>query len=119
VNELEFLLSKIRDVPDFPQPGILFKDITPLLQDREALRVACRLLAQPFRDRDVSVVVGIESRGFIFGPPVALELGVGFVPARKPGKLPWKTVEEIYDLEYGLEGRKLIDGVEIHSILEV
>ncbi len=108
MSEREYLLSKIRDVPDFPKPGILFKDITPLLQDPEALRIACELLVQPFRDRDVSVVVGIESRGFIFGPSVAVALGIGFAPARKGGKLPWDTVEETYDLEYGT------DQVELH-----
>ncbi len=108
MSDREYLLSKIRDVPDFPKPGILFKDITPLLQDPEALRIACDLLVQPFRDGDVSVVVGIESRGFIFGPSVAVALRTGFVPARKGGKLPWDTVGETYDLEYGT------DQVELH-----
>ena len=97
------LLSKIRDVPDFPKQGIVFKDITPLLRDPETLRLACRLMADPFRGGPVDLVVGVESRGFIFGPPVALELGVGFAIARKPGKLPWKTVTESYELEYGTE----------------
>lgn len=108
MTERQLLLSKIRDVPDFPKPGIVFKDITPLLQDREALRIACELLAGPFRDRGVSLVVGIESRGFIFGPSVAVALGAGFAPARKGGRLPWDTVEESYDLEYGT------DRVELH-----
>ena len=108
MSDREYLLSKIRDVPDFPKPGILFKDITPLLQDPEALRIACDLLVQPFRERDVSVVVGIESRGFLFGPSVAVALGIGFAPARKRGKLPWDTVGETYDLEYGT------DQVELH-----
>ncbi len=108
MSDREYLLSKIRDVPDFPKVGIVFKDITPLLQDPEALRIACELLVQPFRDRDVSLVVGIESRGFIFGPSVAVALGTGFAPARKGGKLPWDTVEETYDLEYGT------DQVELH-----
>ncbi len=93
----------IRDVPDFPEEGILFKDITPLLQDPETLRLACRQMADPFRGGDIDVVVGVESRGFIFGPPVALELGTGFVIARKRGKLPWETVAESYELEYGVE----------------
>lgn len=97
----ERLARKIRDVRDFPEPGIVFKDITPLLQDAESLALACELLARPYADRDVDLVAGIESRGFIFGPAVARQLGAGFVPARKLGKLPWETVNERYDLEYG------------------
>ncbi len=99
----QLLRSRIRDVPDFPKEGIIFKDITPLLQDPEALRLACRQMADPFRGGGIDVVVGVESRGFIFGPPVALELGTGFVIARKRGKLPWETVTESYELEYGVE----------------
>ena len=95
------LADHIRDVPDFPKPGILFKDITPLLQDAAALRSACELLAAPFVGRGIELVVGIESRGFIFGPPVALALGAGFGLARKGGKLPWQTRRESYELEYG------------------
>jgi adenine phosphoribosyltransferase len=95
------LRSRIREIPDFPEPGVLFRDITPLLRDPVALRVACKLLAEPFRTLRVDLVVGIESRGFIFGPPVALALGAGFQIARKLGKLPWKTHAERYDLEYG------------------
>jgi adenine phosphoribosyltransferase len=101
--ERELLLARIRDVPDFPKPGVLFKDITPVLQDAETLALACRKLAEPFRGKGISLVVGVESRGFIFGPPVALELGAGFAIARKSGKLPWETVREEYDLEYGSE----------------
>ncbi len=97
----ELLARKIRDVPDFPEPGVVFKDITPLLQDPESLELACELLAGPYREHRVELVVGIESRGFIFGPAVARQLGAGFVPARKLGKLPWETVSEQYDLEYG------------------
>ena len=103
MTDRELLLGKIRDVPDFPKPGVLFKDITPVLQDPQTLEIACRLLAEPFQGRDVSLVVGVESRGFIFGPPVALALGVGFSIARKSGKLPWETVKESYALEYGVE----------------
>ena len=95
------LAERIRDVPDFPKPGILFKDITPLLQDPVLLRSACELLARPFAGSGIELVVGIESRGFIFGPPVALALGAGFGIARKLGKLPWQTRRESYDLEYG------------------
>ncbi|MEE9281502.1 MAG: adenine phosphoribosyltransferase [Myxococcota bacterium] len=97
----ELLAKKIRDVPDFPEPGVVFKDITPLLQDPESLELACELLAGPYREHRVELVVGIESRGFIFGPAVARQLRAGFVPARKLGKLPWETVSERYDLEYG------------------
>ena len=82
------LRSLIRDVPDFPKPGILFRDITPLLQDSEALREALDRLAQPFRKSGITKVVGIESRGYIFAPAIAMSLGAGFVPVRKPGKLP-------------------------------
>ena len=99
----------IRDVPDFPKKGILFKDITPLLQDREALRHAMERLAGEFKGRGISKVVGIESRGYIFAPAIALSLGAGFVPVRKPGKLPWKTAGEDYALEYGK------DRLEIHT----
>ncbi len=103
MNSDEFLRSRIRDVPDFPKPGIVFKDITPLLQDAEALRLACARMADPFRGKGIDVVLGVESRGFIFGPPVALALGTGFAIARKRGKLPWETVTESYELEYGVE----------------
>jgi adenine phosphoribosyltransferase len=95
------LRSRIRDVPDFPEPGVVFRDITPLLRDAAALRLACRLLADPFRGTPIDLVVGIESRGFLFGPAVAIDLGAGFQMARKIGKLPWKTHREQYDLEYG------------------
>ena len=105
----EELKSFIRDVPDFPKPGILFKDITPLLRSAEALKATCALLAEPFRDQGVSLVAGIESRGFIFGSIVAQNLGAGFVPIRKPGKLPWTTRRHEYVLEYGS------DALEIHD----
>jgi len=97
----EQLHDFLRDVPDFPKPGILFKDITPLLRSAEALRNACEWLAEPFRNERVSAVAGIESRGFIFGSIVARNLGTGFVPIRKPGKLPWTTRKHEYVLEYG------------------
>lgn len=103
MNPDELLRSRIRDVIDFPRPGIVFKDITPLLADAEALRVACEQMAEPFRGSAVDLVLGVESRGFIFGPPVALALGTGFAIARKRGKLPWNTVEASYELEYGVE----------------
>jgi adenine phosphoribosyltransferase len=91
----------IRDVPDFPKPGIVFKDITPLLRSPQALDYVAHALAEPFRDAGVTSVVAIESRGFIFGTGVARVLGAGLVPVRKPGKLPWKTRTHEYTLEYG------------------
>ena len=91
----------IRDVPDFPKPGIMFKDITPLLRSRKALDYVSHALAEPFRDAGITSVVAIESRGFIFGAGVARVLGAGLVPVRKPGKLPWKTKQYEYTLEYG------------------
>jgi adenine phosphoribosyltransferase len=95
------LAEHIRDVPDFPRPGIVFKDITPLLQDAESLRIACERVSAPFAKAKIDLVVGIESRGFIFGVPVALSLGAGFALARKQGKLPWDTQRQSYQLEYG------------------
>ena len=100
--------SYIRDVPDFPKQGILFRDITPLLQDPRGLNEAVRGLADSVDARSFDLVCGIESRGFIFGTAVAHHLGKGFVPIRKPGKLPWKTASESYQLEYGT------DRIEIH-----
>jgi adenine phosphoribosyltransferase len=97
----EQLHDFLRDVPDFPKPGILFKDITPLLRSPDALRTACELLSEPFRNERVTVVAAIESRGFIFGSIVAQYLNAGFVPIRKPGKLPWVTRKHEYVLEYG------------------
>ena len=98
----------IRDVPDFPKPGVVFKDITPLLADAALFRRVTAALADPFRDRGITHVVAIESRGFILGAPVAQLLGAAFVPVRKPGKLPSRTVCEAYALEYGT------DAVEMH-----
>lgn len=94
------LTQAIRDVPDFPNPGILFKDITPILSDPALLADVVRHLAAPFRDAGITHVVGVESRGFLFGVPLALTLGVPFAPARKPGKLPWQVEREAYELEY-------------------
>ncbi len=91
----------IRDVPDFPKPGIVFKDITPLLADRAGFAAAIDAMAQPWRDARLDAVIGIESRGFILGAALAYVLGVGFVPVRKPGKLPARTLSQEYALEYG------------------
>ena len=106
---MDHLKSKIRHVPDFPKPGILFYDITTLLQDPVGFRDAIDSLSQPFAGKGIDIVVGIESRGFIFGSAVADRLGAGFAPVRKPGKLPSTTVRASYDLEYGS------DALEIHD----
>jgi adenine phosphoribosyltransferase len=98
MDELKHL---IRDVPDFPTPGILFRDITPLLRDGPSLRRVVEELTLLFSDADVDVVAGVESRGFLLGTPLALALGAGFTPIRKPGKLPADTISRTYDLEYG------------------
>jgi adenine phosphoribosyltransferase len=95
------LKAYIRDVPDFPSPGILFRDLTPLLAAPEALAASVDLLEAWARPRRPEVIAGVESRGFLFGAPLALRLGVGIVPVRKPGKLPWQTLTESYTLEYG------------------
>jgi adenine phosphoribosyltransferase len=108
------LKSLIRDVPDWPQPGIVFKDITPLLRDPAGLAMAVELMANPFRGKRIDVVCGAESRGFIFGTAVAQALSAGFVPLRKPKKLPWKTVGVDYELEYG-RGRLEVHAVAITS----
>lgn len=99
----------IREIPDFPKPGVLFKDITPLLADSAGLALAVELMANPFRKADVDLVVGAESRGFIFGTAIAQSLSCGFVPVRKPGKLPAQRRSMTYDLEYGQ------DTLEIHA----
>jgi adenine phosphoribosyltransferase len=91
----------IRDIPDFPTPGVMFRDITPVLQDARALREVISSMTDCVRPMKPDVIVGIESRGFLLGAPVAVELGVGFVPVRKKGKLPWETVSAEYALEYG------------------
>lgn len=106
---MDALKQLIREVPDFPKPGILFYDITTLLMDPGGLRQAIDCLVEPYRDAPVDKVVGIESRGFILGAPVAERLRAGFVPARKPGKLPAATLRQSYDLEYGS------DALEIHE----
>lgn len=98
---MDRLKSKIRDIPDFPKPGIIFKDITPLVKDPAALRLAVHQLLHPFLGRDITAVAGMEARGFIFGALIAWELGVPFIPLRKPGKLPYDVQSVSYDLEYG------------------
>jgi len=99
----------IRNIPDFPKPGIQFKDITPLLASPDAFHSAIEAMATPFRDRHVDKVVGIEARGFLFAAPIAIALGTGVVPIRKPGKLPFRSIRHTYALEYGS------DTIEIHE----
>lgn len=109
MTDVAALKAKIRHVPDFPKSGILFYDITTLLQDPKGLHAAIDALSDPFAGQHIDVVVGVESRGFIFGAAVADRLGAGFAPVRKKGKLPWKTRRATYDLEYGT------DCLEIHD----
>ncbi len=106
---IDSLKSLIRSVPDFPKPGIAFYDITTLLGDSAGFGLAIDAMAAPFIEEGIEVVVGIESRGFILGGAVADRLGAGFCPVRKPGKLPWKSIRETFDLEYGS------DAIEIHE----
>ena len=103
------LKEKIRTIPDFPQPGILFRDITTLLSDAEALNETIERFAQHFKDEKIDVVAGVESRGFILGAPLSIKMGLGFIPIRKAGKLPGPTHGVDYDLEYGK------DRVEVHQ----
>jgi adenine phosphoribosyltransferase len=103
------LKALVRDVPDFPEPGIIFKDLMPLIGNAEAFRSTIEQLAAWAKPRSPDIILGAEARGFIFGGALAYELGCGFVPARKPGKLPWETVRETYELEYGT------DSLEIHA----
>jgi adenine phosphoribosyltransferase len=103
------LRARIRDIPDFPKPGILFRDLTPLMGHGAALRTATEMLIEKVAGHRADTIVAIESRGFIFGAPVAVALGLGFAPVRKPGKLPWRTTRKTYDLEYGT------DSLEMHA----
>ncbi|BCD60010.1 MULTISPECIES: adenine phosphoribosyltransferase [unclassified Nitratiruptor] len=104
----QFLLSSIRDVPDFPKPGIVFKDITTLLNNAPAFTMLMDHLEDRYKEKNIEFVAGIESRGFIFGAALATRLGIGFIPVRKKGKLPYTTISEKYALEYG------VDEIEIH-----
>ena len=106
---MEELKKKIREIPDFPKAGILFYDVTTLLKDADGLRQAIDLMVDPYVGAGIDKVVGIESRGFILAPAMAVRLGAGFVLVRKPGKLPAKTIEVAYDLEYGQ------DRIEVHE----
>lgn len=106
---IALLKKNIRNISDFPKPGIEFKDITPLLQNPDTLELTSQVLARPFRHMDIDYVVGLESRGFLFGTNLAQDLHAGFIPIRKPGKLPADTVSATYALEYGK------DTIEMHS----
>ena len=106
--DIEHLKNSIRNIPDFPKPGIQFKDITTLLQDQYAFKEAIDAFYNEFKDKQIDVIVGIESRGFIFAAPLALKLGCSLAIARKPGKLPYETVSAEYSLEYG------VDALELH-----
>ena len=108
-SSLPKIRASIRDVPDFPKPGIVFKDITPLLQDADLFKSTIDRLAGPFQRMGITHVASIESRGFIFGAPVAYILGAGYIPVRKKGKLPFKTLSHTYELEYGS------DTLEMHT----
>jgi adenine phosphoribosyltransferase len=109
VTDIETLKSAIRDIPDFPKEGIIFKDITPLLANASALKTTIDILKDRYKDKGITQVVGIEARGFIFASALAYALGAGTVLVRKPGKLPYKTFKQAYTLEYGT------DAVEIHQ----
>lgn len=106
---MDDLKKFVRDVPDFPKPGILFKDITPLLQNPTAFNRVIEIFKARFTGEKITKIIGIESRGFLFAAPLSLALGVGFVPVRKPGKLPWTSISQEYILEYGT------DRLEMHA----
>ncbi|RKF20255.1 adenine phosphoribosyltransferase [Alginatibacterium sediminis] len=106
---LEYIKQSIKSVADYPKPGIVFRDVTSLLEDPKAFHAVIQTWIEAFKDHGFTKVVGTESRGFIFGTPLAYELGLGFVPVRKPGKLPRETISQDYELEYG------VDTIEIHT----
>ncbi|MEO1793888.1 MAG: adenine phosphoribosyltransferase, partial [Pseudomonadota bacterium] len=106
---MEHLKSLIRTIPDYPKPGIMFRDVTTLFRDPEGFELAVVAMARPFRTAHIDAVAGIEARGFILGGAIADRLGCGFIPMRKKGKLPWKTIGQEYTLEYG------VDAIEIHE----
>ncbi|WP_325892075.1 adenine phosphoribosyltransferase [Grimontia sp. NTOU-MAR1] len=108
-DQIAFIKDSIKTIPDYPKPGIMFRDITSLMENAEAYKATIELLVEKYKDQGFTKIVGTESRGFLFGAPLALELGVGFVPVRKPGKLPREVISESYELEYGT------DKLEIHT----
>lgn len=108
-QQLRFIQQSIKTIPDYPKPGILFRDITSLMENPEAYTASIKLIVEHYQEMGINKIVGTEARGFLFGAPVALAMRVGFVPVRKPGKLPRETISESYDLEYGT------DKLEIHT----
>ncbi|EAS64084.1 MULTISPECIES: adenine phosphoribosyltransferase [Photobacterium] len=106
---LNLIKNSIQSIQDYPKPGILFRDVTSLMEQPEAYRATIAILAEKYKDQGITKIIGTEARGFLFGAPLALELGVGFVPVRKPGKLPREVIAESYELEYGK------DTLEIHK----
>lgn len=112
-DKVDWIKSTIRDIPDFPKPGIIFKDMTTLLKNAEAFQYVIDVLSEKFAKSNVKYVVGIESRGFILGAAIAHKLGIGFIPVRKPGKLPHKVEKAVYELEYGTDTLEIhVDAVE-------
>ncbi|MCV2885058.1 adenine phosphoribosyltransferase [Aestuariibacter sp. AA17] len=105
----EYIKSVVKTVPDYPKPGIMFRDVTSVLEDHSAFTSAIKLMVEKFGPMNIDKVAGTEARGFLFGAPLAIELGVGFIPVRKPNKLPRETISETYELEYGM------DTLEIHK----
>ncbi|PJC88223.1 adenine phosphoribosyltransferase [Vibrio sp. HA2012] len=110
---ISLIKSSIKSIQDYPKPGILFRDVTSLMENAEAYKATINLLLEKYRDLGFTKVVGTEARGFLFGAPLALELGVGFVPVRKPGKLPRETIAQSYELEYGMDTLEIhVDAIE-------
>ncbi|WP_339388012.1 adenine phosphoribosyltransferase [Vibrio caribbeanicus] len=109
IEMISQIKSSIKSIPDYPKPGILFRDVTSLMEDAPAYKACIQVLVEQYKDAGFTKIVGTEARGFLFGAPLALELGVGFVPVRKPGKLPRTTISQSYELEYGT------DTLEIHT----
>ncbi|MCG9703707.1 adenine phosphoribosyltransferase [Photobacterium damselae] len=107
-EKIELIQSSIKSIQDYPKPGILFRDVTSLMEDPDAYRATMEVLTERYKDKGITKIIGTEARGFLFGAPLALALGVGFVPVRKPGKLPREVIAESYELEYGK------DTLEIH-----
>ncbi len=112
-ENLALIKSSIKSIPDYPKPGILFRDVTSLMENPTAYSLTMKVLLEQFRDKGITKVIGTEARGFLFGAPLALELGVGFVPVRKPGKLPREVIGESYELEYGQDTLEIhVDAIE-------
>jgi adenine phosphoribosyltransferase len=119
-QQLEYLKNSIQSIQDYPKPGILFRDVTSLLEDPKAYALSIELLTERYKDAGITKVVGTEARGFLFGAPVALALGVGFVPVRKPRKLPRETIAESYELEYGTDQLEIhVDAIKGDKVLVV